>query len=67
MKIIIILYNNKNMTLPLGMRESNRVLVDSNDLRGVPSEVKTINVEYLENKKDDFSDIKKKKIQIYES
>ena len=63
----IVLYNNKNMTLPLGMRESNRVLVDSNDLRGVPSEVKTINVEYLENKKDDFSDVIMKKIQIYES
>ena len=63
----IVLYNNKNMTLPLGMRESNRVLVDSNDLRGVPSEVKVINVEYLENKKDDFSDVIMKKIQIYES
>ena len=63
----IVLYNNKNMTLPLGMRESNRVLVDSNDLRGVPSEVKTINVEYLENKKDDFSNVIMKKIQIYES
>ena len=62
----IVLYNNKNMTLPVGMQESNRVLVDTNELKITPVETKKINVQYLKNKKDDFSDVVMKKIEIYE-
>ena len=63
----IVLYNNKNMTLPVGMRESNRILVDVNDLDLKPVEVKKINIEYLENNKDDFSKVIMKKIKIFEA
>ena len=63
----IVLYNNKNMTLPVGMRESNRILVDTNELKIKPTEVKKINIEYLENNKDDFSKVIMKKIKIYEA
>jgi len=62
----IVLYNNKNMTLPVGMRESNRILVDTNDIKVKQEEVKIVNVEYLENKKDDFSDVIMKKIKVFE-
>ena len=63
----IVLYNNKNMTLPVGMRESNRILVDVNELDLKPVEVKKINIEYLENNKDDFSKLIMKKIKIFEA
>ena len=62
----IVLYNNKNMTLPVGMRESNRILVDVSELNIKPVEVKKINIEFLENNKDDFSKIILKKIKIFE-
>lgn len=62
----IVLYNNKNMTLPVGMQESNRVLIDTNDLKITPVETKKINVQYLKNKRDDFSDVVMKKIEIFE-
>lgn len=62
----IVLYNNKNMTLPVGMRESNRILVDTNDIKVKKEEVRIVNVEYLENKKDDFSDVIMKKIKVFE-
>ena len=63
----IVLYNNKNMTLPVGMRESNRILIDTSELDIKPVEVKKINIEFLENNKDDFSKIVLKKIKIYET
>ena len=63
----IVLYNNKNMTLPVGMRESNRILVDIGEIDLNPVEVKKINIEYLENNKDDFSKLVMKKIKIYEA
>ena len=62
----IVLYNNKNMTLPVGMQESNRVLIDTKELKTTPVETKKINVQYLKNKKDDFSDVVMKKIEIFE-
>ena len=62
----IVLYNNKNMTLPVGMQESNRILVDTDELNLKPEESKKINVQYLQNKKDDFSDLVMKKIEIFE-
>ena len=62
----IVLYNNKNMTLPVGMQESNRILVDTDELKLNPVETKKINVQYLRNKKDDFSDLVMKEIKIFE-
>ncbi len=62
----IVLYNNKNMTLPVGMQESNRVLIDTNEIKIDPVETKKINVQYMKNKKDDFSDLVMKKIEIFE-
>ena len=55
------------MTLPVGMRESNRILIDTSELDIKPVEVKKINIEFLENNKDDFSKIVLKKIKIYET
>ena len=63
----IVLYNNKNMTLPVGMRESSRILLDVNEFEINPEEKNKINIEYLENNKDDFSKIIMKKIEILES
>ena len=62
----IVLYNNKNMTLPVGMKESNRILIDTNEVKFESVESKEINVQYLKNKKDDFSDVVMKKIEIFE-
>ena len=55
------------MTLPVGMRESNRILIDTNELELNPVEIKKINIEYLENNKDDFSKIVLKSIKIFET
>ena len=63
----IVLYNNKNMTLPVGMRESNRILINTNELKINPVSIKKINIEFLENNKDDFSDIIMKEIEIFET
>ena len=63
----IVLYNNKNMTLPVGMRESNRILIDENDLEIKPVSIKKINIEYLENNRDDFSNLIMKEIAIFEA
>ena len=62
----IVLYNNKNMTLPVGMKESNRILIDTNEMQFKLVEANEINVQYLKNRKDDFSDVIMKKIEIFE-
>ena len=62
----IVLYNNKNMTLPVGMKESNRILIDTNEMKFNLAEAKEINVQYMQNRKDDFSDVVMKKIEIFE-
>ena len=62
----IVLYNNKNMTLPVGMQESNRILIDTNEMKFSLVEAKKINVQYMKNKKDDFSEVVMKKIEIFE-
>ena len=62
----IVFYNNKNMTLPVGMQESNEILVDINSLNLGKPEQRKINVKKLENEKDDFSDAVLKVIEITE-
>ena len=62
----IVLYNNKNMTLPVGMQESNRILIDTNELKLELAKTKKINIQYLKNRKDDFSELVMKEIEIFE-
>ena len=62
----IVFYNNKNMTLPVGMKESNRILIDTNEMKLNFAEAKEINVQYMQNRKDDFSDVIMKKIEVFE-
>lgn len=62
----IVLYNNKNMTLPVGMKESNRILIDTNEMKFNSKEAKEINVQFMQNRKDDFSDVVMKKIEVFE-
>ncbi len=62
----IIYYNNKNMTLPVGMNVSNKILVDlsSLDIKEVNS--RSINKVYLENSKNDFSKLLMKTLEVHE-
>lgn len=62
----IVLYNNKNMTLPVGMKESNRILIDTNEMKLTLVQEKEINVQYMKDRKDDFSDVVMKKIEVFE-
>ena len=62
----IIFYNNKNMTLPVGMNKSCKILVDINELSIKEKDKKEINVERMENEKNDFSSILLNNIEINE-
>ena len=60
------MYNNRNMTLPVGMNESNQILIDHDKLNLNQSNNNKINIEYLEDEKDDFSKLLTRKIEIFE-
>ena len=62
----IILYNNRNMTLPVGMDESNEILIDMNDLNLKEISEKKIKTVKLENEKDDFSEDVLNTIEVLE-
>ena len=62
----IVMYNNRNMTLPVGMHESSQILIDYDNLNINQINNNQINIEYLENEKDDFSNIITKKINVLE-
>lgn len=62
----IILYNNKNMTLPVGMQESTKIIVDTNSLSVEELNTKQINVKRLKDEKNDFSDLVLKNVEIIE-
>ena len=62
----IILYNNKNMTLPVGMQESNKVLLDINEIDLKEKSTSKLNVKYMENEKNDFSDVLLRNIEVIE-
>ena len=62
----IIYYNNKNMTLPLGMQLSNKILIDLHALELEETNEKRIRkIQFLDNK-NDFSKIILKTIDIVE-
>ena len=60
------MYNNRNMTLPVGMHESSQILIDYDKLNINQINNNQINIEYLENEKDDFSNIITRKINVLE-
>lgn len=62
----IIMYNNRNMTLPVGMNESDEILIDSDELNINQTYTKEIVIKYLENEKDDFSKTITQNIEICE-
>ena len=62
----IIYYDNKNMTLPLGMNISERILVDLSETNLNEINKKIVNKICFEDEKDDFSNIIMKSIMVKE-
>ena len=62
----IIYYDNKNMTLPLGMNLSERILVDLSEIHLIEINKKIVNKICFEDEKDDFSNIVMKSIMVKE-
>ncbi len=62
----IIFYDNKNMTLPVGMNLSDKILVDLSELKIEDKNKKKLNKLELEDEEDDFSKIIIRKIEINE-
>lgn len=62
----IIFYDNKNMTLPIGMELSNKILVNLSDWEFQEVNKKNIRKIYFEDENDDFSKIELKEIMIKE-
>ena len=62
----IVLYNNKNMTLPVGMEESNSIIVNMDDLNIKEISKEEINIYRIRNEKDDFSDLILNNVEIME-
>ena len=62
----IIYFNNKNMTLPLGMQLSDKILIDLPTLTLFPKNTKSIRKIQLLDNKNDFSKILLKTIEVQE-
>ena len=62
----IIFYDNKNMTLPLGMNLSEKILVDLSDINLDEINKKIINKICFEDEDNDFSNIVMKSIMVRE-
>ena len=62
----IIFFDNKNMTLPLGMNLSNKILVDLSEITINEEKTKQINKLQFEEDEDDFSNIIIKNIKLNE-
>lgn len=62
----IIFFNNKNMTLPIGMNLSNKILVDLDKLDMNDLKTKEVRKLDFENKNDDFSKVLVKVIEVNE-
>ena len=60
----VIFYDNKNMTLPVGMNLSSKILVDFSKLRKSKTDVKIFNKLQFEDEKNDFSKIVIKSIKV---
>ena len=62
----IAFFDNKNMTLPLGMNLSNKILVDLSEITINEEKTKQINKLQFEEEDDDFSNIIIKNIKLNE-
>ena len=62
----IIFYDNKNMTLPLGMNLSSNILIDLSGIERNQNKVKQIRKLEFEDEEDDFSNITIKNINLNE-
>ena len=62
----IIFFDNKNMTLPVGMNLSSKILIDLNELDLKEIDKKKINKLQFVDKEDDFTDIMVKHILVSE-
>lgn len=62
----IIFYNNKNMTLPVGMNLSTNILTDLSNLKLKTKKQKSINKLQIKNERDDFSKITVREITVVE-
>ena len=62
----IIFYDNRNMTLPVGMNESDKILVDLASMNLKEVNTKTIGKAYLEDNRNDFSRLIIKTIVVHE-
>ena len=62
----LIFFDNKNMTLPLGMNLSNKILVDLSEITINEEKTKQINKLQFEEEDDDFSNIIIKNIKLNE-
>ena len=54
------------MTLPVGMQESKEILIDMNAIKIQETQNKQVEVEYIQNDKNDFSKPIIKTIEIVE-
>ena len=62
----IVFYDNKNMTLPVGMNLSSKILIDLGNLHMIEENTKSLKKLQFENEKDDFSKINVKNIELVE-
>ena len=62
----IIFFDNKNMTLPVGMNLSTKILVDLSELKLNDKQIKELNKLQFEEDDDDFSKIIVKNIEVNE-
>ena len=62
----IIFYDNKNMTLPVGMNLSSKILVDLSELNIEGKNIKELNKLQFEDEDDDFSKIVVRNINLSE-
>ena len=62
----IVFYDNKNMTLPIGMNQSHKILIDLEPLNIKDNGNKTINKAYMEDDGNDFSKLMIREINIHE-
>ena len=62
----IVFYDNRYMTLPVGMNESDKILLDLAELKLKEVNTKTICKAYFDDNKNDFSKIMIKDIVIHE-
>ena len=62
----IVYYNNRYMTLPIGMQTSDRILVDVSTLKVKEKNNKIIGKAYLDNESNDFAKTIIKTISVHE-